>query len=205
MEANHRRSWLARMVERGPPEVLEAARRPAGGLALHGGLGQFGGDLGFQAGIAGQAEQDAHAGQRARSWATVLSAKRSMKRGLGSPFVHRVATLVGQRVFGIALGYEDLSDHDHLRHDPVLAVLAGKLAARRSDCAPLAGKSTLNRLEPSRPEPIRYHKIAHHPAAIERLFVRCKAADSSSCRNSRGRTSPPDGRGPDRRWRRDRG
>jgi DDE family transposase len=84
---------------------------------------------------------------------------------------HRVVTLVGQRVFGIALGYEDLSDHDHLRHDPVMAVLAGKLAARRSDCAPLAGKSTLNRLELSRPEPTRYHKIAHDPAAIERLFV----------------------------------
>jgi hypothetical protein len=84
---------------------------------------------------------------------------------------HEVATLVGQRVFGIALGYEDVIDHDHLRHDPVLAVLAGKLAARRSDCAPLAGKSTLNRLELSRPEPTRYHKIAHDPAAIERLFV----------------------------------
>jgi hypothetical protein len=42
---------------------------------------------------------------------------------------HRVATLVGQRVFGIALGYEDLIDHDELRHDPVLAILAGKLAA----------------------------------------------------------------------------
>src|SRR5882724_13079181 len=84
---------------------------------------------------------------------------------------HRVATLVGQRVFGITLGYEDVSDHDHLRHDPVMAVLAGKLAARRSDCAPLAGKSTLNRLELSRPEPTRYHKIAHDPAAIERVFV----------------------------------
>ena len=82
-----------------------------------------------------------------------------------------MATLVGQRVFGIALGYEDVSDHDQLRHDPVMAVLAGKLAARRSDCAPLAGKSTLNRLELSRPEPTRYHKIAHDPAAIERLFV----------------------------------
>ena len=57
---------------------------------------------------------------------------------------HAVPTLVGQRVFGIALGYEDLVDHDELRHDPVMAVLAGKLAARRSDCAPLAGKSTLN-------------------------------------------------------------
>src|SRR3954467_13799502 len=60
---------------------------------------------------------------------------------------HAVATLVGQRVFGIALGHEDLVDHDQLRHDPVLAILAGKLQARRPDCAPLAGKSTLNRLE----------------------------------------------------------
>ena len=76
-----------------------------------------------------------------------------------------------QRVVGIALGYEDLNDHDELRHDPVLAVLAGKLAARRSDCAPLAGKSTLNRLELSRPEATRYHKISHDPAAIEALFV----------------------------------
>ena len=63
---------------------------------------------------------------------------------------HRVATLVGQRVFGIALGYEDLNDHDELRHDPVMAVLAGKLEAARANCAPVAGKSTLNRLELSR-------------------------------------------------------
>jgi hypothetical protein len=42
---------------------------------------------------------------------------------------HEVRTLVGQRVFGIALGYEDLNDHDTLRHDPVMAVLAGKLEA----------------------------------------------------------------------------
>src|SRR5579863_3192233 len=47
---------------------------------------------------------------------------------------HSVATLVGQRVFGIALGYEDLNDHDELRHDPLMAVLAGKLEARRDDC-----------------------------------------------------------------------
>ncbi len=84
---------------------------------------------------------------------------------------HAVATLVGQRVFGMALGYEDLNDHDHLRHDPAMAVLAGKLAARRLGCAPLAGKSTLNRLELSRPEPTRYHKVGHDGAAIERLFV----------------------------------
>ena len=84
---------------------------------------------------------------------------------------HEVRTLVGQRVYGIALGYEDLIDHDELRHDPVMAVLAGKLAARRSDCAPVAGKSTLNRLELSRSEPTRYHKISYDGATIERLFV----------------------------------
>ena len=84
---------------------------------------------------------------------------------------HSVATLIGQRVFGIALGYEDLNDHDELRHDPLMAVLAGKLEARREDCAPVAGKSTLNRLELSRETPTKYRKIAHEPAAIEALFV----------------------------------
>ena len=84
---------------------------------------------------------------------------------------HGVSTMVLQRVVGIALGYEDLNDHDELRHDPVLAVIAGKLVAKRADCAPLAGKSTLNRLELSRPEPTRYHKVSHDAAAIETLFV----------------------------------
>ena len=84
---------------------------------------------------------------------------------------HGVATLLRQRIAGIALGYEDLNDHDTLRHDPVLAALAGKLEARRSDCAPLAGKSTLNRLERGREEPTRYHKIGVNHAAVEALFV----------------------------------
>ena len=84
---------------------------------------------------------------------------------------HTVKAMVAQRVFGIALGYEDLIDHDQLRHDPVLATLASKLAARRKDCAPLAGKSTLNRLEHAPLVPSRYHKIGHDAAAIERLFV----------------------------------
>jgi hypothetical protein len=84
---------------------------------------------------------------------------------------HEVGTLVGQRVFGIALGYEDLLDHDELRHDPMMALLAGKLEARREGCAPVAGKSTLNRLELSTPVATRYHKISHDPAAIEALFV----------------------------------
>lgn len=84
---------------------------------------------------------------------------------------HEVGTLVRQRIFGIALGYEDLNDHDELRRDPVMATLVGKLEAGRRDCAPLAGKSTLNRLELSRAEPTRYHKVSHDPRAIEALFV----------------------------------
>src|SRR3990170_746222 len=80
---------------------------------------------------------------------------------------HSLETLVGQRVFGLALGYEDLCDHDHLRHDPVMATLIGKLTARRRDCAPLAGKSTLNRLEQSLRGGVgRYHKIGHDDQAI---------------------------------------
>ena len=74
-------------------------------------------------------------------------------------------------ITGIALGYEDLNDHDQLRHDPVMAVLAGKLEAHRSDCAPLAGKITLNWLERSKPQPTRYARIAEDTAAIEALFV----------------------------------
>ena len=84
---------------------------------------------------------------------------------------HEIVTLVGQRVFGIALGYEDINDHDELRHDPLMAVLAGKLKARRKECAPVAGKSTLNRLELSKLEPTRYHKISHNPVAIKNLMV----------------------------------
>ena len=84
---------------------------------------------------------------------------------------HTIEVMVAQRVFGIALGYEDLVDHDQLRHDPVLATLAGKLEAKRQNCAPLAGKSTLNRLEHAPSAPDRYHKIGHDAAAIEGLFV----------------------------------
>jgi Transposase DDE domain group 1 len=73
---------------------------------------------------------------------------------------HSVRTLVAQRVFGIALGYEDLNDHETLRHDAVFGVLIGKLTARRARCAALAGKSTLNRLELHPSSRIsRYHKI----------------------------------------------
>ncbi len=84
---------------------------------------------------------------------------------------HDVRTLVGQRVFGIAPGYEDPVDHDVLRHDPIMAVLAGKLRSKRSDCAPVAGKSTLNRLELGGMCPSGDCKIVHDCSAIEDLFV----------------------------------
>jgi hypothetical protein len=85
---------------------------------------------------------------------------------------HRLETLLGQRIFALALGYEDLIDHDELRKDPVLAVLAGKLRARREDCEALAGKSTLNRLEmtPKR-QGAKYHKIDFHRAKADDLLV----------------------------------
>ena len=80
---------------------------------------------------------------------------------------HSILEMIAQRVYGLALGYEDLNDHEHLRHDPLLGLLAGK----RDLDAPLAGKSTLNRLELSRPEGSRYHKIGHSPEKIDRLLV----------------------------------
>jgi len=94
----------------------------------------------------------------------------------GDRVMHDVSALVGQRVLGIALGYEDLVDHDRLRHDPLLGVVLGRLEARpnspgRRRCAPLAGKSTLNRLEHGTAVIDRYRRIAHEPPLIERLFV----------------------------------
>jgi hypothetical protein len=85
---------------------------------------------------------------------------------------HEVETLVAQRIHGIALGYEDLNDHDELRHDPVLGLVSGKLEARRPDCAVLAGKSTLNRLEHApRAEDDRYRKLSVDEEAMKKLFV----------------------------------
>jgi hypothetical protein len=87
--------------------------------------------------------------------------------------LHDVKTLIAQRVFGLALGYEDLIDHDELRRDPVLGVLLGKLDGAAATPALLAGKSTLNRLEHAPAEGMtgRYRKIGHDSAAIEALFV----------------------------------
>ena len=83
---------------------------------------------------------------------------------------HSVRTLVAQRITGIALGYDD---HDDLRRDPALALLAGKLEARRKGCAPLAGKRTLSRLEhpPANGKPSRYAKIDHDPEKLQGVLV----------------------------------
>jgi hypothetical protein len=82
---------------------------------------------------------------------------------------HTVEQLVSQRVYGLALGYEDLNDHEQLRQDPLLRVLAGKSNVEDS---PLAGKSTLNRLELSNGTPNRYKKITFWKDAIDELMVK---------------------------------
>lgn len=89
--------------------------------------------------------------------------------------------LVTQRVMALALGYEDLNDHDELRLDPLLAVLAGREDPSGQDRVraqdrgkALAGKSTLNRLELSTPEHAageRYKRIAVETEAVDRLLV----------------------------------
>jgi hypothetical protein len=81
-------------------------------------------------------------------------------------------TLLGQRIVAIALGYEDVNDHDRLRFDPVLALFGDSLEAKRKDCAPLAGKSTMNRLEHAPGDGCsRYHKIGCDREALQDVFV----------------------------------
>jgi len=80
---------------------------------------------------------------------------------------HTVGEMVAQRVYGLALGYEDLNDHEQLRQDPLLKLLAGQADLE----APLAGKSTLNRLELSTGTPDRYKKITFWKQAIDELLV----------------------------------
>lgn len=87
---------------------------------------------------------------------------------------HSVEELLSQRIFGIALGYEDLNDHEQLRHDPLLAVLAGKSDPSPKEGFALAGKSTLNRLEltPVKAnQESRYKKIVARHRDIEDFFV----------------------------------
>jgi len=84
--------------------------------------------------------------------------------------VHELKELLAQRIYGLALGYEDVNDHEELRRDPLLAVLAGKRKVKE----PLAGKSTLNRLEltpAGSPLNDRYHKITYSTEALDSLLV----------------------------------
>jgi hypothetical protein len=89
---------------------------------------------------------------------------------------YSVHQLVSQRIYGLILGYEDVNDHDKLRHDPALAIALKKLDFIESNQGSLAGKSTINRLEYC-PETIlnqeesRYHRIEQDPKKIEKLFV----------------------------------
>ena len=99
----------------------------------------------------------------------------------GDRIEHSVEELIAQRIYALALGYEDLNDHEQLRADPLLAVLAGKRDPEGKDRKQerdrgkaLAGKSTLNRWELTRAdatEQERYAKIVMDPAAIDRLLV----------------------------------
>jgi len=94
---------------------------------------------------------------------------------------HSVKELVAQRTVGICLGYEDLLDHDELRRDPVLATVCGKpdptgerRRNERDRGIPLAGKSTLNRLETfgvGRGKNKKYKKICYREQDIDRFFV----------------------------------
>jgi len=82
---------------------------------------------------------------------------------------HLLGSMIGQRVMGLCLGYEDLNDHDHLRHDPLIAALVDKADPTKA----LAGKSTLNRLEltPAGNGQDRYKRIVYDTAKIDRFFV----------------------------------
>ena len=79
---------------------------------------------------------------------------------------HQLPEMLAQRIYGLALGYEDLNDHEQLRCDPLLGVLSGKRELEE----PLAGKSTLNRLELAG-RTARYHKISYSADAIDQLLV----------------------------------
>jgi len=97
---------------------------------------------------------------------------------------HRLPHLIAQRLYALALGYEDLNDHADLRRDPLLAVAVEKADPLGQDRwlpedrgHPLAAPSTLNRLEISNSKSSRYHKLPHDPAAVEacllNMGVRC--------------------------------
>src|SRR6202171_4776971 len=80
---------------------------------------------------------------------------------------HTIQEMLAQRIYGLALGYEDINDHEQLRKDPVFGVLAGREALEE----PLAGKSTLNRMELGAGTKDRYKKITFWKEGIDELLV----------------------------------
>ena len=80
---------------------------------------------------------------------------------------HSVLEMLSQRVYGLALGYEDLNDHEQLRKDPVFGILAGSADLNE----PLAGKSTLNRMELGTGAKDRYKKITYWKDALDGVLV----------------------------------
>jgi hypothetical protein len=90
--------------------------------------------------------------------------------------LHPVKSLIAQRIYGLIMGYEDINDHETLRHDPIFALAVGKAINLEEESITLAGKSTLNRLEHC-PEEVssrknsRYHRIEYEASAIETLLV----------------------------------
>ena len=81
---------------------------------------------------------------------------------------HTIQEMLAQRIYGLALGYEDINDHEQLRTDPVFGILAGRAELDE----PLAGKSTLNRLELGTGINDRYKKITYWRDAIDELLVK---------------------------------
>ena len=114
-----------------------------------------------------------------------------------SAIEHSTRDLIAQRVYGIALGHEDLNDHDQLRKDELLAVAVGRKdvtgadrARERDKGSPLAGKSTLNRLELSPPDAdatSRYKKISRRRegarSPLDRLVHRHSASPAQANRD----------------------
>src|SRR5580704_8136036 len=81
---------------------------------------------------------------------------------------HSILEMLSQRIYGLALGYEDINDHEQLRKDPVFGILAG----REEWDEPLAGKSTLNRMELGAGTKDRYKKITFWKEAVDELLVK---------------------------------
>src|SRR4051795_3741165 len=80
---------------------------------------------------------------------------------------HPIEEMLAQRVYGLALGYEDVNDHEQLRTDPVFGILAGRAELNE----PLAGKSTLNRMELGTGINDRYKKITFWKESVDELLV----------------------------------